>query len=147
MMSGVKKKRRRRPTHSYDDGLGRVPPGHDRGNLEELMSEAQIQKSVIEYLDRYCKLKGYIFHIDNGGKMSPAMGQLKKDMGVRPGVGDLGVMMRGGRFGFIEMKTGTRKQSQEQKDFEEICIMLRFPYEIARSLDDVIDILKNWGCL
>ena len=120
------------------------------------MKEDQICKQFISCLRSYENLNQIIvdelsyFHIPNGGKRNPAEGKKFKDMGVLPGVPDYQFMwVSGGVFNiaYIEFKTAIGTQQKSQKDFEAKCKKMNIPYEIARSSDDGIGILKKWRIL
>ena len=46
------------------------------------------------------------------------------------------------KIGFIEVKSHAGKQSDNQKNFQELCIKSNILYILARSLDDVLIIIK-----
>tara|TARA_R100001530_G_scaffold135793_2_gene113949 strand:- start:64 stop:432 length:369 start_codon:yes stop_codon:yes gene_type:complete len=91
------------------------------------------------------------FHIPNGGSRKSSLeGYQFKIIGVLPGVADYQFMWSDGsltKIGFIEFKTAKGKQQPTQKAFEEKCKLLNIPYEIARSTEDGINILKEWQIL
>lgn len=109
-------------------------------------SEHDLQKQVLEYVS----LKGdrvFVFAIPNAGKRSPATAARMRAEGLMPGVADLCVMLPAGRIGWLELKASKGRQSAEQVTFEDVCEMLEHPYAIARTLDEAIVILKQWGAL
>jgi len=91
------------------------------------------------------------FHIPNGGsRKSSIEGYKFKLMGVLPGVPDYQFIWKKNgetKFGFIEFKTEKGRQSESQKQFEADCLDVGAPYAIARSSDQGIQILKDWGVL
>ena len=66
-----------------------------------------------------------------------------KRIGLRPGVADLVVMLPGGKVVFVEVKTKTGRQSENQKDFQEKCFDLGFAYHLVRSVEDVQNCLHQ----
>jgi hypothetical protein len=48
------------------------------------------------------------------------------------------------RLYFIEVKSKTGRQSQEQKDFQLLCEKANIPYILAYSVEDVVEGLKKW---
>jgi hypothetical protein len=62
-----------------------------------------------------------------------------KSTGVVAGVSDLIVLMPN-RCIFVEVKTDIGRQSDKQKEFEEIVKALNFEYHLVRSLEDFIKI-------
>jgi hypothetical protein len=60
-----------------------------------------------------------------------------------PGLPDIVGMLPGGRFLGIEVKTKTGKQSDDQKAFQARCEKEGGLYILARSLDDVMEVIGN----
>lgn len=86
-----------------------------------------------------------VFAIPNGGYRHPREAKKLKDTGTLKGVADLCVLLGQGRAGFIEMKTPTGRMSPEQKAFQMTCEIQGNPYEVCKSVDDVLATLKFWG--
>lgn len=53
-----------------------------------------------------------------------------------PGEADLTLFTYGGKTIFIEVKTQTGKQSQDQKHFEHLVMAYGFEYTVMRSVDE-----------
>lgn len=91
------------------------------------------------------------FHIPNGGsRKSSIEGYHFKLLGVKPGVPDYMFSWSDGDtpdFGFIEFKTKKGTLSKSQKEFKEKCRFMNVKNEMARSEEDGINILKQWGVL
>lgn len=85
------------------------------------------------------------FHPANGGYRNPREAKKLKDMGVKPGVADLCVMLPEGRVAFIEMKAGKGRQTDTQRAFQADCARLGAPYAVCRSIDDVEQTLREWN--
>lgn len=85
------------------------------------------------------------FHPANGGYRNPREARKLKDMGVRPGVADLAMILPGARAGFIELKAGKGRQTDTQKTFQADCERLGAPYAVCRSLNEVEQTLRSWG--
>ena len=71
---------------------------------------------------------------------------IAKALGFTTGTADYLFLWNGGS-GAIEFKSGSGRQTDAQKDFAQWCALNLVPYEIARSSDQGIAILKNWGCI
>ena len=110
------------------------------------MSEDRLQMSVIEYLE-LAKPSAYYFHVPNASMATPSHRRKLKLMGLKAGVADLLFILPGGRLGAIEIKTHKGRQSEPQKGFESICLIYDVDYRIARSIDEVANILREWKCL
>lgn len=85
------------------------------------------------------------FHPANGGYRNPREAKKLKDMGVKPGVADLALILPDGRAAFIELKHGKGRQTDTQKAFEADCARTNTPYAVCRSLEDVDVTLRNLG--
>ena len=85
------------------------------------------------------------FHPANGGYRNPREAKKLKDMGVKPGVADLALILPDARAAFIELKVGKNRQTDTQKDFQAECERIGAPYAVCRSLDEVETTLRGWG--
>jgi len=81
-----------------------------------------------------------------GGKDQRArqMASLKRG-GLTPGFPDLIVFAKGGRIGFIEVKTEGNYQQASQKECQRWLGEFGQNYVVCRSSIDVIDTFKQWG--
>lgn len=110
-------------------------------------TEHQVQSSMVVWARLQPWMK--VFAIPNGAKLpfkknakgkriAPQAAKLKKE-GMTPGVSDLLVMYPNGRVVFVEVKRPKGGvQSDEQKEFQQVCQLFGFPYEIVRTLDEFI---------
>lgn len=111
-----------------------------RKTKQKKQSEADIQMLIVRWLTQ----NGfYFFSVPNEllGRLRGAAGYSRmaryKAMGLRAGVADLVVLLPNGRTAFLEVKTPTGKQSEHQKDFQNMVEFLGFKYFLVRSVDDV----------
>lgn len=121
------------------------------------MREDQICKLFIKQLRVFetlgeVKAKELVYyHVPNGGSRKTQLeGYNFKKLGVKAGVPDYQFIWTQGSFpqmGFIEFKTQKGRLTDSQKEFQQKCIALKIPYEIARSVDDGLGILKKWEVL
>ena len=117
------------------------------------MKESVIQESIVNYLSLICRQCGVLFFsVPNEASVSGSTGKdfgrtinLKK-MGVTSGVSDL-VIGHDGRMYCLEVKNETGKQSKNQLLFERWCIDCGIRYCVVRSVEDVQNVLKDWGIL
>lgn len=63
------------------------------------------------------------------------------------GLSDRQFLMPDGKTAYLEVKTETGKQSQEQRDFEATCIKWNAPYFIVRSVNDLAEVLQELNML
>jgi hypothetical protein len=68
-------------------------------------------------------------------------------MGVRRGVADICLVLPGGAAAFLELKAPGGVLSPEQLLFQQSCEWAGAPYAVARSLDEAVEILRDWGAL
>jgi len=103
-----------------------------------MKSEGKIQQSiVIFYKNNYC-LKHHtpqfaIFSVPNESKSKRETLQ-KMNIGMMPGVSDL-IVVRESEVIFVEIKTPTGTQSDNQKRFQLTVEALGFKYHLIRSLE------------
>ena len=115
----------------------------------DLLSEADIQSQVVEYVSLLAAQCGFIFFTcSNEGtdRANPARLAKLKRMGLRPGVADL-VFVKEGRAYFLEMKKPGGKQSENQIDFQLDCAMVGAQYAVAWSFEEAVEILQLWGII
>ena len=104
------------------------------------MTEEQIQNKCILWFDsEYPEHRQMLFHVDNNS-WNPIIGAKKKALGVRAGVSDL-ILIAPRRVVFIEMKTETGVQKQEQLSFEEKLAKRGQIYIIVRSLEQFKEVI------
>lgn len=111
--------------------------------------EDGLQMAVVE-LVRFTAKPGVVAHsVPNEGPRNPRLGERLKRMGLRPGAGDLVFLLPPtGRAAYLELKNGKDgRQSAEQKQFELDVIAVGGLYALARTLDEAVTILKQWGAI
>lgn len=101
--------------------------------------EHNIQCAIVSYL-RLNKV--FCFSVPNGGLRSLKTGAFLKKEGATAGVSDL-IILRKNECIFVEVKTKTGRQSDEQKKFQEAVELLGFKYFIWRTLDDAVSFVKG----
>lgn len=90
-------------------------------------SHTKIHSSYPERQRLYCVYNNAV-NQKEGNKM--------RSMGVRKGVADLEYLMDNGKTHYIELKTDTGIQSQEQIEFQNLCEKLNVPYSVCRSYSE-----------
>ncbi len=121
-------------------------------------TEAQIQQSIIEWCEWKAKqypVLGLIYHIPNGGLRSKSEAALFKRLGVRAGMPDLCLPVRGSVYFalkyntgirpislYLEIKTPSGKLSKIQSDKISQLISFHNWVCVVKSLDDAIEILE-----
>jgi hypothetical protein len=103
--------------------------------------EDALQMAVMEYLDF---LPVFAFHPKNSGFKNIQSAVRDKKLGIRAGVADIVIMWKGGKIGFIELKTEKGKLSVAQSNFQAMCQESGFNYVVCRSVLDVANTVKSW---
>lgn len=101
--------------------------------------EHDIQVDIVNYL-RLSKI--FCFSVPNGGLRSLNTAAFLKKEGATAGVSDLIVLLPK-RCIFVEVKTKSGRQSDEQKNFQSAVELLGFEYLLWRSLDDAINFVRE----
>lgn len=108
------------------------------------MSEFAIQCAVVGYLTlafpKGCGVVWTHFPAGGGGKVRGAM---LKRAGLRPGMPDI-VIFHDSRTFFIELKTDKGRLSKVQSDCHADLWSAGFPVAVARSVDEVENLLRSW---
>jgi hypothetical protein len=111
------------------------------------MSEFQIQIAVVDHLKARALPSVYWFAVPNGGYvMDPRVVAKLKAMGLRPGAPDIVVLSDGVPRG-LELKTTTGTQSDAQKQAMKDWRAAGGVYEVARGLDEALEVLTRWQVL
>ena len=103
------------------------------------MKEAQIQKSICDYLTLQEKLGRLIFCKTSVGSLKLATGRYFKTGKV--GWPDITVL-KGGKFYGLEVKTAKGIQSDAQKAMSFLIERQYGVYAVVRNLDDVMRVLR-----
>lgn len=114
------------------------------------MTESQTQIGCVRWFKyQYPNLGTLLIHVPNGRRRSIRDGIKLKLEGVTAGVADLILFVpsRGWHGLMIEMKSSKGKQSQSQKEWAERVTAMGYRYEIAKSIDDFVEIIQEYlGC-
>lgn len=108
------------------------------------MTEAELQASVIQWMQFQLHPNVIYFAVPNGEHRNIVTARRLKGQGVMRGIADIILLYRG-RALCLEMKTPDGRQSEPQRVFEAKCGHQGIPYQICRSLDDVIEACRRHG--
>ena len=121
---------------------------------KRLQSEQELQSAIVRYLDMVLIRPAFVFAIPNGGARTSIEAAILKGQGVRAGIADLCIVWSTGgaspgaaedaQAGFIELKAPSGDVSQEQVAVHDALRQLGFPVGVARSIDEVRDLLRVW---
>lgn len=112
--------------------------------LATYKTEDDIQKEVATWLDYQLPKDWRWYHTPNGGQRNPATAGRLKAAGVKPGVADIIICRPSGPDIWIELKAHKGVLSDAQKDWRDWMNACGRPYFVARSLGEVIGILKEF---
>ena len=110
------------------------------------MTEAEIQKAVIQNLLRRSEPKVFWFHVPNGGKRSWSEGKSFKAMGVIAGVPDILLIKDGEIFG-LELKAAGGAVRPSQRLAHAAMQEAGAKTAVAKGLDEALITLEVWGIL
>ena len=128
----------------------RKQPAKKRGLGEEDLMHKSFGRIMRQY-DGYGKLKCLEWTYDaSGEKRDGITGSLLKAKGLNPGQSDYRFKYLKNNIAhylYLEFKTKTGKQSDNQKRFEKTCIAENEKYEIARSVEEGLNALSECGLI
>jgi hypothetical protein len=111
------------------------------------MNEHQLQVALVNELTYKLRPEIVRFAIPNGGLRNPRVAMQMKAEGLLPGMPDLGFAMEEGRNNWIELKTDKGQLSDYQWGIRRRLEALGHRWALARSVDEALDHLSNWGAL
>ena len=87
-----------------------------------------------------------LFAVPNGGYRTPTTAAKIKAEGALPGVADLILLIaRGEHHGLlIEMKTDKGRQSEAQREWQELITKDGYKYVVVRSIEEFIKVVSNY---
>lgn len=109
--------------------------------------ESEIQQSCVKWFHlQYPDLALLLFAIPNGGARNKLEAAIMKGEGVTAGVSDMIFLFPNSEHHAlcIEFKTEKGKQQDTQKRFQRKVEAFGFRYEIVRSLEDFIRLMKEY---
>lgn len=119
-----------------------------RLTMERQTPEAKIQRAILRYLGATLPHGFVLHHSPNGGMLKGEVGR-SRGLGTKPGWPDLQVVGRldsGEPFtGYIEVKAPKGRLSEEQIAMRDRLIDCGYPVGVARSIDDVRELVRAWG--
>ena len=115
--------------------------GKSRNNFEDLLQEQVAQYLRLQY-GRFPHIQ--FFAVPNGGKRNTFEALRLKKQGVLSGVPDILIFWDGG-YGALELKIGKNGLSKTQVIFRNDWVGRGDKYAVCKSLEAVIDTLKEWG--
>jgi hypothetical protein len=108
-------------------------------------AEHRLQRAVAQHLTLRHAPGIWWTSIDHASR-DRILNATRKARGVKPGIPDIIVLMRGSLY-CLELKTSTGRQSPEQKAVEAEILRAGGVYEVAHGIDEALYILEAWGAL
>lgn len=110
-------------------------------------TESETQRFCVKWFRlQYPQLAKLLFAVPNGGARNLTEAAIMKGEGVTAGVSDMILMYPTGQYHglCIEFKTAKGKQTQAQKEWQEIIEMRGYKYVICRTFEDFERTIKNY---
>jgi len=109
--------------------------------------EEETHRAVAKLLRRW-KNPGWLAnHFPAGELRDKATAGKLKGMGLVPGWADFVLIGPDGRHYWLELKRGSAPLSEAQKEFRDGMWERGVAYAVARSLDEAISVLSDWGAI
>lgn len=104
------------------------------------MKEGIIQTQILEYLRLQNNL--YYTRLNSTGVFDPTKKVFRRPSPhQKHGIPDI-MIIKDNKVIFLECKSDVGKQSEYQKEFQQVCDNNKIDYYVVRSLDEVCDIIK-----
>ena len=111
-----------------------------------IITEAQIQRAVVQHLQQRAKPDVIWFHPANGGRRDIVSAVQFKRAGLVPGVADI-ICLREGKAYALELKKEGGRTSQVQIDWLAKWQAAGGTIGVARGLDEALRYLSMWSIL
>lgn len=110
-------------------------------------AEFRLSCWVADRLREFARPDVWWTHFPAGEHRSEVAGARLKRMGLRRGVPDYIFWLPNGRTAFLELKVGKGRLSPEQTAFMDAMVGRGHVYQVARSGQEAVEILRGWGIL
>jgi VRR-NUC domain len=110
-------------------------------------TEDQVQRAVVDALTWTARPGVYWFHAANGGHRDPRTAAKLVSQGVRPGVPDLVLCIKGRFFGLELKRAKGGRLSERQKAHADEIMAAGGLCTVAYGLDEALGILRLWGAI
>lgn len=110
--------------------------------VEDLLSEAQLQRQCITWFRYNFPKRKKLLHMNFNNPRNKIQGKRLKDQGMIAGVADLEYNVKGKTY-FLEAKTTKGRQSTKQKEFQEAIEADGFDYFIFRTFSEFVEIIES----
>lgn len=118
-----------------------------RGRKPPLAKERATHIAVADALRAACAPAWIWSHIPSGELRTEETGALLKRMGLKPGLPDFLLIDPDGKHYWLELKRGKAPLTVAQTEFGVAMMERGVPYAVARSFNEAIAQLRDWGAL
>lgn len=106
--------------------------------------EHNLQREVIALLKLALLPSAVVFHAANEGRRSLANGRALKEIGLLPGLPDIGIVVSGCVW-WLELKSRRGRVNDRQRQCHTMLEAAGSPVAVVRSIDEVMDAIEGWG--
>lgn len=103
--------------------------------------------ATVKLLSEHCLPDWRWYHPANGEVRNTRTAVKLKRLGVKAGIPDIVLTSPGGMSYFLELKRIGGKLTRDQESFRLWCVKYGVHHAVARTIDDVLVALNEWGCL
>lgn len=103
--------------------------------------------AVADHLRAACKPRWLWSHFPAGEHRNAATGARLKRMGLKRGWSDFVLISPFALVHWLEMKRGKAPLTEDQEAFRDACREIGVPWALARSVDEALAQLVDWGAL
>ncbi|MER9336026.1 VRR-NUC domain-containing protein [Mesorhizobium sp. M0293] len=123
-------------------------PGVRKGRTALVLPlEVKTHVAVADAL-RIGAVAGWLWsHFPAGERRDERTGARLKRMGLKKGGSDFLLISPTGQHHWLELKRGGSPLTKEQEDFRDECLSRNVPWAVARSFDEAIHQLTEWGAI
>lgn len=129
-----------------------VAAGRARVRARPRQIESAIQAAIgiyLGFMEKQGRLVAWpvpngIYVQGSGEERAKRVRILKQRFQIRPGVSDIGVLLRGGIFGVLEVKSNDGDTTKEQDDFIALVRAMGGKAAVVRSVDEVRSAILAW---
>lgn len=109
--------------------------------------EVQSHVAVADALRASC-VAGWVWtHFPAGEHRDKRVGAKLQRMGMKKGWSDFLLISPTGQLHCLEMKRGASALKREQVEFARTCLEVGVPFKVARSVEQALAILWDWGVI
>lgn len=132
---------------SYVDIMRQMAMEQTKARKRPSDMEHNLQAACVKWFRyTYPEMSHSLFAVPNGGRRDKATGGKMKAEGVLPGVSDLILLRKNSQYGalLIEMKYENGKQSESQKEWQDMVEKDGYRYALCRSFEEFTQTIEEY---